>query len=101
MAAIFPGIDPYIEAQHYWPDFHATFLTYFRDEIGELLPDSYMVRIEERVYLIDRSVDELRLIRPDLTIERSSDRPDHGGGAVALEIEPTTIPTKISEEIRE
>jgi hypothetical protein len=101
MAAIFPGIDPFVESQHYWPDFHFTFLAYLREAIGDVLPDSYLIRVEERVYVIDQLVDDLRLIRPDLTIEKSTGRPIDRQGAVALEIEPTTIPLTIPEEFRE
>jgi hypothetical protein len=103
MAAIFPGIDPYIEAQNYWPDFRVTFLTCFRNAIADLLPESYMVRIEERLYLIDGLVNDRRLTKPDLTIENSPGWSDYGGAAVAMEVEvePTTVPIPILEEVRE
>jgi hypothetical protein len=26
----FPGVDPYLEGQHYWPDFHASFIYEWR-----------------------------------------------------------------------
>jgi hypothetical protein len=29
MKSPFPGVDPYIESQHYWPDFHATFFALY------------------------------------------------------------------------
>jgi hypothetical protein len=101
MAATFPGIDPYVEAQYYWPDFHLTFLAHFRRAIGDQLPDSYMVRIEERIYLIDHSTDDKSLIRPDSTIEKSFGRPEPRGAAVALEVEPTILAVRLLEEVRE
>ena len=29
MPSPFPGIDPYLESQGYWPDFHVSFIPYF------------------------------------------------------------------------
>ena len=37
MPSPFPGIDPYLESQGYWPDFHARFITYCRDALNEIL----------------------------------------------------------------
>ena len=103
MLTVFPGIDPYLEAQGYWPDFHASTITYCRDAIADRLPDSYMVRIEERIHLIERPPGDVRLMRPDLLIERSSGSSELQGIAlaVAVEVEPTTIPVAILEEARE
>jgi hypothetical protein len=28
MPSRFPGVDPYLESQWFWPDFHATFIVY-------------------------------------------------------------------------
>ncbi len=101
MKTPFPGIDPFLEAQGYWPDFHATFSTYLRDAIGDLLPDQYMVRIEERTYFVEHDPTSVRLIRPDVAIEHSPGLPSYRGGRAALEVEPITIPIPILEEIRE
>jgi hypothetical protein len=38
MASPFPGLDPFIEAQGFWPDFHARFITYLCDTLAETLP---------------------------------------------------------------
>ena len=45
-------MDPYIESQGLWPDFHATFINYTRERLADLLPDAYEVRIDERVNFI-------------------------------------------------
>lgn len=34
-----------------WPDFHATFINYWREALLEKLPQHYDARLEERVYL--------------------------------------------------
>ena len=38
----FPGIDPDVEGQLTWRDFHTAFLTYLRDAINDRLPDRYL-----------------------------------------------------------
>ena len=39
MPSPFPGMDPYLEDPAYWSDFHAAFLTYWRDAIADLQPE--------------------------------------------------------------
>ena len=102
MPPLFPGIDPFLEAQGYWPDFHASAITYCRDAIADRLPETYLVRIEERIHLVGRPPREVnKLIRPDLVIERGSGFSTFEGMATVLEVEPTTIPVAILEEVRE
>ncbi len=38
MPSPFPGVDPFIEDQQFWPDFQQSFMTYWRDQLLELLP---------------------------------------------------------------
>ena len=45
----FPGIDPYVEGQLTWRDFHAPFLTYLRDSINRRLPPRYSAVIEGEI----------------------------------------------------
>jgi len=79
----FPGIDPYLEAQGFWPDFHATFINYWREAIADGLPDHYEVRIDERANLA--------------AVTTAASTP--ASGIVALE--PVAIPLLIEEETRE
>src|SRR5438067_1845383 len=51
MPSPFPGMDPYLESPAYWADFHATFITYWRDAVTDHLPDNYEARIDRRVVL--------------------------------------------------
>jgi hypothetical protein len=101
MPSRFPGIDPYLEAQHYWPDFHNCLITYCRDALVDQLPDQYLIRIEERLHLVERDPEDIRLMRPDLLIERSSAFASFERATTVLEVEPTTIPVAILEEVRE
>jgi hypothetical protein len=53
----FPGIDPFVEAEGDWPDFHATFMGAWREAISRLLPRNYVAKIEERMTVIEDQED--------------------------------------------
>ena len=101
MARIFPGIDPFIEAQHYWPDFHNSAIIYFRDAIADGLPDAYDVRVAERINPVEYPVEDTSGRRPDLVVERAPDFFRADRGPIVLEVEPTTLPIAPLEEVRE
>jgi hypothetical protein len=46
MASPFPGIDPFLESQGLWPDFHLTFLVKFSQALMDQLPEPYSARID-------------------------------------------------------
>lgn len=81
----FPGIDPYIESQHGWPDFHARFITYCRDALMDSFPEHYVAQIDEKY----RDVEE-----PDESMgwkDSTTPFPEVSGGTVGP-LEPVTIP---------
>ena len=45
----FPGMDPFLESQGFWQDFHTSLLTYCRDSLNAALPGHYAALIEERI----------------------------------------------------
>jgi hypothetical protein len=98
----FPGMDPYLESPAYWPDFHHTFISCWREAIAEQLPDSYEARIGERVNLSQLEPEVVKLINPDVAISRGPGvrrmPPAHSGVAV---LEPEVIPQTYVEEIRQ
>src|ERR1700722_9437045 len=71
MPSPFPGIDPYLESQGHWLDFHARFVPMLSDALNEQLPEGYVARIDERMTLVELPhEDEARLIRPDVAVVR-------------------------------
>ena len=101
MARLFPGIDPFLEAQGYWPGFHNSAITYCRDAIAAHLPDAYDIWIEERIQLVECSPEDVKRMTPDFVIDRSSGFSGADRGPTLLEVEPTTIPVTLLEEVRE
>jgi hypothetical protein len=102
MLARFPGVDPYLESQGFWPDFHASFVTYWRDALAEKLPEQYEARIDERVNLVELRPERIRRIEPDVVISHRdpADVVAPAPSGVAT-LEPVTIPLVIEEEVRE
>ena len=58
MRSPFPGMDPYIEAQESWPDFHHKLIADLDRAISALLPDGYRCRMDERAYIVLAGIDE-------------------------------------------
>jgi len=103
MPSPFPGVDPYLESQHFWEDFHPSFLTYSRDALNEVLPAEYVAQLGERIRVVDVTRRRTKLVRPDIAVvESASPSPRRGsrrsksGGAVVLE--PVTIPLPTTEK---
>jgi hypothetical protein len=65
----YPGVDPFVESQGFWRDFHIRLLGECRDALLNLLPQDYDARIDEFEYAIsphqsdDPSVERRRFIR--------------------------------------
>jgi hypothetical protein len=102
MPSPFPGVDPYLESQGFWPDFHARFITYWADLLGELLPDAYEARIDERVNLVEvRPRPHRRRIEPDVAVTRRGEEPGVAvlpAPASTPTLEAVTVPLLIEEE---
>ena len=99
MPSPFPGVDPYLESQHYWPDFHARFMNYWCEALADQLPENYEARMDERVNLVERPPETIRRVEPDLAVTRrgpSGAAPAAATGVAALE--PVSIPILIVDE---
>ena len=65
MSSPFPGMDPYIESQGYWEDFHSALLGDCRRALTAVLPRHYGAFIEQRISLVDLSDEPSQAYRPD------------------------------------
>jgi hypothetical protein len=70
MAGPFPGMDPYVELQAAWPDFHNGLIAEIRNELGARLPDSYIARVDERIEVVSWAREPTRSFRPDVLVGR-------------------------------
>ncbi len=80
MAGPFPGMDPYLESQAPWPDFHNGLIAEIRNELGARLPDSYVARVDERIEVATSTSDPPSSFRPDVSIGRV----EQGGASLGV-----------------
>jgi hypothetical protein len=81
-------MDPYLENPAHWRGVHAALIVAIYEELNASLPEGFLARIEERVYL---TLSEER-IYPDVSVERTA--PESGGGVATL------APSKVDVAIR-
>lgn len=100
MASPFPGVDPYIEAQGLWPDYHVALIGEIRAALNQRLPEGYVAVTEQQVHLLDLSGDALLSLRPDVSVSRE-DRPatarGYGPGGGVATLEPVSLPIAIRD----
>ena len=74
MPSPFPGMNPYLEQEVIWHDFHERFLPAAATYLVPQIRPRYIVLIDENIYLHDIPMEERRLMgRPDLSVT-------HGAG---------------------
>jgi hypothetical protein len=102
----FPGVDPYLESQEAWRDFHSEFIHCWRETLLKKLPAEYSARVNEDVYIGKLSgAKTRRFVVPDVALVRSrkrARRADAGGVAVLADeevsLQPDLIPHFLIEE---
>lgn len=79
MPSPFPGMNPYLEQESYWQDFHQTFIPTARAFLADQVAPRYFVRVEQYVFLHELPAAERRpLGRPDVVVK------DGGASAVGF-----------------
>ncbi|HRQ41095.1 MAG TPA: DUF4058 family protein [Chloroflexota bacterium] len=69
MPTPFPGMDPYLEKAHRWPNIHTRLIVALADDLAAKIRPRYYVSVEERTYLLQS--DEMdKIMRPDVGIVR-------------------------------
>ncbi len=107
MPSPFPGVDPYLESQGYWPDFHVSLTTYCRDILNDVLPEIYVARLGEQLRLIERSDPRGKTVLPDVTIleggirTRATAQSATAGGVLTLDPVTIELPVTDIEEVRD
>src|SRR5262249_42039862 len=73
MRSPFPGMDPYVEDQGRWNDFHAAIITYICDAINESLPEDYVAQMGEEVRVVTWQEGPESAMRPDIVDDEVRD----------------------------
>jgi Protein of unknown function (DUF4058) len=98
MPSPFPGMNPYLEREAAWHDFHERFIPAAAEEIGRQVRPAYIVRIDENVYVHELPEGDRRLLgRPDMyvvegTRQQSSGSIGFDGGASAADSRTARAP---------
>lgn len=107
MPSPFPGMDPYLEDPAFWEGFHVLFIAECTFYLSDRLPKGYVANAGERIRLISRSDAAAEEYVPDVSVAKARRRPRRrpgaarGGGAVAVAVEPVTIPSIDALEVRD
>ncbi len=66
MPSPFPGMDPYLEHLALWPDVHHELISGIREQLNRLIRPGYVARVEERTYLPEADVEDIREARVEI-----------------------------------
>src|SRR5438270_10953148 len=73
MPSPFPGMNPYLEHEDAWHDFHERFIPAAAEEIGRQVRPAYIVKIDQNVYVHELPEGDRRLLgRPDVYVIEGS-----------------------------
>jgi hypothetical protein len=89
MPSPFPGMNPYVEQDDAWHDFHERFLPLAAERIGSQVQPSYIVKIDEHVYIHENPQEPRRLLgRADLAVVPTAhpEPAQAGAGVIAAPI---------------
>jgi hypothetical protein len=62
MPSSFPGMNPFLEQNDSWEDFHQRFITHAADTVSGEVGPNYLVKVEARLILHELSADERRFL---------------------------------------
>lgn len=91
MPSPFPGMNPYLEQEGIWRDFHESFLPASREFLCPQVSPGYIVKLEENMYIHERSADERHLPgAADVSLSRTrAERP--AGTVTGVRMAPAQI----------
>jgi len=93
----FPGMNPYLESPHHWPEIHTWLMVEMARSLNPQLLPKYRAAVETRVYINSMPVEI-----PDVSVYKAGDRTNpKATTAVALTIKPEQVTLPIALEVRE
>ena len=78
MPSPFPGMNPYLEQEDVWHDFHERFIPLAATLLGGQLRPRYIVKIDEHIYVHELAAESHRWVgRADVSLGRGSPEATH------------------------
>jgi hypothetical protein len=85
-------MNPYLEQEEVWHDFHQRFCPYVAEVLGVQVRPHYVVKIDLHIYIHELPDESRRLIgRPDVGVTRSSNVPGAVAAGTLLEEAPAQV----------
>jgi Protein of unknown function (DUF4058) len=76
MPSPFPGMNPYLEQEDVWHDFHERFIPLLATILGGQLRPRYIVKIDEHIFVHEMEMESRRLVgRADVSVGQNPARP--------------------------
>jgi hypothetical protein len=97
MPSPLPGMNPFLESNELWSEFHSRMIVAIADALSETLSQDYRVAVEKRVYL-SQGEETILIGIPDVSI---TDAPQLAAGSVAVAVEPVVVEIPLAEEVTE
>jgi hypothetical protein len=92
-------MNPYLEQEDVWQDFHQRFITQAANVLGAQVRPTYIVKIEERVYVRELSSEERSFIgRADVSVARASHASTAPSGVVTAAPAYGRVPQSVDVE---
>jgi hypothetical protein len=86
MPSPFPGMNPYLEQEDVWHDFHQSLIPLLRDLLAAQIRPAYLARVEEYLVIHELPEDEPRYLgRADVSLTRSPTEAKSRTGAATLQ----------------
>ena len=86
MPSPFPGMNPYLEPDRAWNDFHGSFMPAARDAIAVQVRPHFIAKINEHLFIHELPEDPRRFVgRADVGVTRPPFGPTTEGRATAVE----------------
>ncbi len=92
MPSPFPGMNPYLEQERAWNDFHESFMPAARDAIAAQVRPHFIAKINEHLFIHELPEDSRRFIgRADVGVTRPPFAPAEEGATAAVIEAPATV----------
>lgn len=107
MPSPFPGMNPYLEQSDTWQDFHQSFLILARGCLSAQVGPNYLVKVEVRLILHERSAEERRFVgSADVGVAATGERKTKAvvgvlEAPVSLQLPAVEVEKHLSLEIRD
>src|SRR5438105_3480406 len=88
----FPGMNPYLENDAVWHDFHERFIPHVAEVLGQQVDPKYTVRIDEHMYIHELDAETRRFGgRADVSVADTKAMNFAAPAAMTIDAAPATV----------